>query len=78
LYTHASPVFGLCFKPHRYIIVLCIYFKKDYHNNHHHHYHTTTTLTMDATKLGFDTCPSLAPFLGYMGVMASIVLASEF
>ena len=25
----------------------------------------------------FDSCPSLAPFLGYMGVAASIIFASE-
>ena len=30
------------------------------------------------SSVGYDVCPALAPFLGYMGVMASIVFASEW
>ena len=26
----------------------------------------------------YDSCPTIAPFLGYMGVAASIILASKF
>jgi len=27
---------------------------------------------------GYESCPTIAPFLGYMGVMASIVFASKY
>lgn len=26
----------------------------------------------------YDSCPTIAPFLGYMGVAASIILASKY
>ncbi len=35
------------------------------------------SLDYDLHKMEFDTCPTIAPFLGYMGVAASIIFASK-
>lgn len=32
----------------------------------------------DRLAMEFDSCPTIAPFLGYMGVTASIIMASEY